>query len=154
MDHHWQVNWQLSIVSIVSIQWCNITDICSNRMHHTWTRFVSLNASAIDLCSHMREYARLWAVFLSTAISIQSFMFTYLFYSLLVVRSNALFVTWFCCIIISYLLAILFALTRACALVDKKNRSVAKQNRVLYVRFGKNFPMPLRYLLKVRWNLL
>ena len=66
------------------------------------------------------------------------------------VRLDTWFVKWFFCVLCSYMFGVLFALTRACALVDKKNRAVARQNRVLYVRFQKSFPMPLRYLLKVR----
>ena len=119
-------------------------------MHRTWARFVSLNTSAIKLCSHMREYARLWSIYLSAIVLLESFMFTYLFYSVLVVRSNALFVYWFCGIINSYLFMGLFALTYACALVDKKNHAVANRNRVLYVRLQKCFPMSVWYLLKVR----
>src|SRR5699024_11184854 len=119
-------------------------------MHHTWTRFVSLNTSAIELCSHMREYARLWSVYLSTVIPIQSFIFTYFTYLSLMVRLNNWIVKWFINVTSAYLIVIMFALTRACALVDKKNRAVARQNRVLYVRFQKSFIMPARYLLKVR----
>ena len=119
-------------------------------MHRTWTRFVSLNTSAIELCSHMREYARLWSVYLSTIISIESFSFTYLAYLVLMVRLNTWFVKWFFAVMMVYLFAILFAITRACALVDKMNHAVAKLNRVLYVSFVKSgFPMPVRYLLKV-----
>ena len=118
-------------------------------MHRTWTRFVSLNTSAIELCSHMREYARLWAVYLSTIISLQSFVFTYFVYFIMMVQSNWA-LTLFSSVVCLCLFADLFALTRACALVDKKNGAVARQNRVLYVRLQKSFPMPLRYLLKVR----
>ena len=120
-------------------------------MHLTWTRFVSLNTSAIELCSHMREYARLWSVYLSAIVLIEAFVFTYLFYIILMVHLNTWFVKWFFAVLCSYMFVVLFALTRACALVDKKNGAVAKQNRVLYVRFGKSFPMTLRYLLKV-WH--
>ena len=119
-------------------------------MHRTWTRFVSLNTSAIELCSHMREYARLWSVYLSTIIPIDSFLFTYLLYLILMVHSNTWLINWILGLFGTGLLVVLFALTRACALVDKKNGAVARQNRVLYVRFQKSFPMPLRYLLKVR----
>ena len=97
----------------------------------------------------MREYARLWSVYLSTVIPLQAFMFTYFFYFVLVVRSNWVF-TWFSSVLSSYMFVAMFALTRACALVDKKNRAVAKQNRVLYVQFVKSFPMTAQYLLKVR----
>ena len=119
-------------------------------MHLTWTRFVSLNTSAIELCSHMRVYARLWSVYLSINIPLQAFMFTYFLYAALTIRSHIWFVTCFYAVVCLYLFIELFALTRACALVDKKNRSFAVQNRVLYVRFVKSFPMPVRYLLKVR----
>ena len=120
-------------------------------MHHTWVLFVSLNTSAIELCSHMREYARLWSVYLSMIIPLHSFLFTYLFYLVLMVRSIIWFAKWIFTIYGSSMFIVLFALTRACALVDKKNRAVARQNRVLYVRFQKSgFPMPVRYLLKVR----
>ena len=124
-----------------------------NRMHRTWARFVSLNTSAIELCSHMREYARLWSVYLSVIIPVDAFIFTYFFYVLLVVHSNDWFIYLFCAVICISQFVVLFSLTRACALVDKKNRAVASQNRVLYVRFQKSFPMPLRYLLKV-WESL
>ena len=119
-------------------------------MHRTWSQLVSLNASVIELCSHMREYARLWSVYLSAVIPLESFLFTYFVYIILVTQTNNWLVTGFFCILCSAFFVVLFALTRACALVDKKNRAVARQNRVLYVRFQKSFPMPVRYLLKVR----
>ena len=123
-----------------------------DRMHRTWTRFVSLNPSAIELCSHMREYARLWSVYLSAIVPVEAFMFSYFLYVIMTIRINPWFIAWFSILCVGFL-GVMFALTRACALVDKKNGAVAQQNRVLYVRFGKSFPMPVRYLLKVRANL-
>ena len=120
-------------------------------MHRTWTQFILLNASVIVLCSHMREYSRLWSVYLSTIVPVNSVMFTYFLYLLLMVHSTNWLLNWFNSVLCVYLFVILFSLTRACALVDKKNRAVASQNRVLYVRFQKSgFPMPVRYLFKVR----
>ena len=118
-------------------------------MHHAWVEFTSLNASVIKLCSHMREYGRLWSVYLSTIIPVNSVMFTYLFYSVLMVHSNIWFFTLIYNLMCVYLLVVLFSLTGACALVDKKNHAVVRRNRVLYVQFQKSFPMPPHYSLKV-----
>ena len=101
-----------------------------------WRRYYDLNAELVEICLHIKAYARFWSSFLTLMFPYLIFVQCYLLYLAVIAEGIAFELTYIYKLGIAELMPLFFMLIGQCAKVVAINNRVLVENRRFFVAYS------------------
>ncbi|KAH9395913.1 hypothetical protein TYRP_020328 [Tyrophagus putrescentiae] len=101
-----------------------------------WHRYYDLNAELVEICLHIKAYARFWSSFLTLMFPYLIFVQCYLLYLAVIAEGIAFELTYIYKLGIAELMPLFFMLIGQCAKVVAINNRVLVENRRFFVAYS------------------